>query len=136
MRSSALIVPVRGSSSRGGARALLQMVREVRRTGGVVGHVVDGPLGPPGEVEPGVILLAQRSGAAIVPVYFSAQRCWRMRSWDRMELPKPFSPIRLCFGPAQIVPRELSEDDAEKLRLELEQEMALQYARLDTGREA
>ncbi len=122
--------PVRGSSSRGGARALLQMVRELR-SGGVGGHLVDGPRGPVGVIKPGLILMAQRSGAAIVPTYFASARRWCAPSWDRMELPYPFTRVIGRFGPAIDVPRELSDEAAEQLRLDLEKEMEREYALLD-----
>ena len=73
---------VRGSSSRGGARALLQLVRLLEH-GAFVGHLVDGPRGPRREVKPGLLLMAQRSGATLFPTVYAAKWAWRPRSWDR-----------------------------------------------------
>jgi lysophospholipid acyltransferase (LPLAT)-like uncharacterized protein len=69
-------------------RALLQMVRLLR--GPVVCcHVVDGPRGPRGEVKPGLLLMAQRSGAVLIPVLYATRQKWVAGSWDRMQVPKP-----------------------------------------------
>jgi lysophospholipid acyltransferase (LPLAT)-like uncharacterized protein len=122
--------PVRGSSSRGGVRALLQMVR--RLDGPVVCcHVVDGPRGPRGEVKPGLILLAQRSGAALIPVLYATRQKWVARSWDRMQVPFPFGRVVARYLPARTVPADLSAEAAEALRLELERELAREEARLE-----
>ncbi len=123
--------PVRGSSSRGGVRALLQSVRLLR--GPVVcGHVVDGPRGPRGEVKPGLILMAQRSGAMIIPVLYGVDRKWvARRSWDRMQVPLPFGRVVARFLAPRDVPRELPPEAAEALRLEIEQELAREEVRLE-----
>ncbi len=89
--------PVRGSSSKGGLKALKQMIREFRRSR-FAGHIVDGPRGPAGTIKPGAISLALAARAAIVPVGFSADRAWFFNSWDRFMLPKPFARIRISFG--------------------------------------
>lgn len=122
--------PVRGSSSRGGMRALLQMVRLLH--GPVVCcHIVDGPRGPRGEIKPGLILLAQRSGAALIPVLYATRHKWIARSWDRMQVPLPFGRTVARFLAPREVPRELEAEAAEALRLELEQELAREELRLE-----
>jgi lysophospholipid acyltransferase (LPLAT)-like uncharacterized protein len=63
----------------------------------VGGHIVDGPLGPPRVVKPGLISLAQRTGAAICPAYVSYENPWTFNSWDRFMVPKPFSRALLRF---------------------------------------
>jgi lysophospholipid acyltransferase (LPLAT)-like uncharacterized protein len=88
---------VRGSSSRGGFRALKQMIRELRRAC-MAGHIVDGPRGPAGIVKPGTITLAQAAHAAIVPVGITADKAWYFKSWDRFMLPRPFAKICFVFG--------------------------------------
>ncbi len=110
---------VSGSSSRGGVRALLAQVRAVR-DGELGGHVVDGPRGPARVVKPGLLLLAQRAGAAIVPVLISAR--WRIEigSWDRMQIPLPLSRIRIRLAEPIEVPRDLPEAEAEALRAQIE----------------
>lgn len=110
---------VRGSSSSGGAPALMEMIERVRETG-LGGHVVDGPRGPAGRVKPGLIRLAQGSGAAIVPFYVTADRYWRARSWDRFLIPKPGAHVTLRF--ADLIHLEATSDPAtlERQRLDVE----------------
>jgi len=125
------VVPVRGSSSRGGARALLQAVRLLEK-GSVVGHVVDGPRGPAGEIKPGLMLMAQRSGASIVPAYAASRHHWTARrSWDRMEVPLPFTRVLFRLGPPRRVPAGLDEAGLDDARHALEREMREGYARAD-----
>jgi lysophospholipid acyltransferase (LPLAT)-like uncharacterized protein len=121
---------VRGSSSRSGAQALLEVVGELKENR-VVGHVVDGPRGPAGEIKPGLVAIAQRSGAAIVPIYATAARRWEAPSWDRMQLAYPFSRVLVRYGPPVEVSPELDAEAFEELRLELERRMRTEYARLE-----
>src|SRR5262245_968898 len=123
------VVPVRGSSSRGGARALLAALRLLEK-GHTIAHIVDGPRGPAGELKPGLMLMGQRSGAAIAPMYAASDRHWTaQRSWDRMELPLPCSRVLFRFGPRWRVPPELDEAGLEALRREFEAQMREGYAR-------
>ncbi|MBW2416042.1 MAG: lysophospholipid acyltransferase family protein [Deltaproteobacteria bacterium] len=120
----------RGSSSRGGVRALLGLVREV--SSGRVGiHLVDGPKGPPGVIKPGLMLLAQRSGAPIFLVYASARPRVRAPSWDRMEIPLPFARVHFRFEEPVVVPRDMPPEEVETLRRDLEKRLADGLARLD-----
>lgn len=122
--------PIRGSSSRGGVRALLQIVRLLR--GPVVAcHLVDGPRGPRGEVKPGLILMAQRSGAALVPVLYAMRWKLRVGSWDRMQIPMPFGRVVARFLAPRDVPRDLTPEAAEALRLEIERDLAREELRLE-----
>lgn len=122
--------PIRGSSSRGGVRALLQTVRLLH--GPVVCcHLVDGPRGPRGEVKPGLILMAQRSGAALMPVLYAMRWKFRAGSWDRMQVPMPFGRVVARFLAPRDVSRDLTPEAAESLRLEIEQELAREEARLE-----
>jgi lysophospholipid acyltransferase (LPLAT)-like uncharacterized protein len=124
--------PVRGSSSRGGVRALLALTRELA-AGGVAIHIVDGPRGPAGEIKPGLIPLAARSGALIVPVYATAR--WRVeaRSWDRMQVPLPWSRVDCRVDDPIEVPARLSESEADALRADLEKRMSEGYRQLEGG---
>jgi lysophospholipid acyltransferase (LPLAT)-like uncharacterized protein len=88
---------VRGSSTRGGARALLGAVRELQ-TGYSVAFTPDGPRGPRRELKPGVVAAAQRGGGVVVPLHAEADRAWRLDSWDRMVIPKPWARIRIAYG--------------------------------------
>lgn len=88
---------VRGSSSRGAARALLGAVRELR-AGRAVAFTPDGPRGPRRELKPGVVAAAQRGGGVIVPIHARADRAWRLDSWDRFLIPKPAARITVTYG--------------------------------------
>lgn len=88
---------VRGSSTRGGGRALLALIRAIGagRQGGIT---PDGPRGPAGVPQLGAIHAARRAGVAIVPVRAVVSRAWRVRSWDRFVVPKPFARVVLTAG--------------------------------------
>jgi lysophospholipid acyltransferase (LPLAT)-like uncharacterized protein len=87
----------KGSSTRGARGGLIQMIRAVR-SGRSAAFTVDGPRGPIYEAKPGALLLAKKSGAAILPFSISLDRCWRLRSWDRIEIPKPFARAYVVLG--------------------------------------
>lgn len=100
---------VRGSTSRGGARAILEMTRLVE--GGVTIAVTpDGPRGPRHEFTPGALMVAQRSGRPLLAVRASASRAWRLRSWDRHLVPKPFATVTYRYSEPRVIaagtPRE------------------------------
>ncbi len=88
---------VRGSSTRGGARALLGAVRALEE-GVSVTFTPDGPQGPRRYFAPGAALAAQRAGVPILPIRATVSRAWRLRSWDRFVLPKPAARIRIHYG--------------------------------------
>jgi hypothetical protein len=89
---------VRGSSGRGGEIGLLGVVRALQE-GGPVAITPDGPRGPAEQVKPGVVAAAQHAGAIILPLAARAPRAWRLRSWDRFVIPKPFAPVEIRYGP-------------------------------------
>jgi len=103
---------VRGSTSRGAGRALLELVR-VLREGNDVAITPDGPRGPRHSFAPGALIAAQRSGAPIVGVVAHVSRAWRLRSWDGFEIPKPFARITVAYSEPTPVddatPREAAE---------------------------
>ena len=88
---------VRGSSTRGAARALLGAVRELQ-AGYAVAFTPDGPRGPRREMKPGVVAAAQRGGGIIVPLHAEADRAWRLDSWDKFMIPKPGARVRIAYG--------------------------------------
>lgn len=88
---------VRGSSTRGAARALLGAVRELQ-AGRAVAFTPDGPQGPRRELKPGVVAAAQRGGAVVVPVHAEASWAWRLNSWDRFLIPKPAARVHIIYG--------------------------------------
>lgn len=98
----------RGSTSRGGARALVQMRRDLSE-GRPVAFTVDGPRGPARVAQNGAAWLAGATGQPIVPFHLEADRAWTMKSWDRAQIPKPFSTVALAIGE----PIEISGTDPE-----------------------
>ncbi len=88
---------VRGSSSRGGREAVVQLKRELDR-GRFVCLAVDGPRGPRYQVQPGVGLLARRCGVPVVPISINAPHRWQLKSWDGLQFPRPFSRVTLWIG--------------------------------------
>lgn len=120
------IATVRGSRAKGGLAALKKMAAAMDegRSGAIV---ADGSQGPPLVVQAGVILLASRTGQAIVPVAWSANRYYTFRSWDRTILPKPFARLFLICGEPLRVPAELGKGDIEDYRLQLEKRLLNVY---------
>lgn len=110
---------VRGSSSRRGSRALLELVKLVR-AGGDIAITPDGPRGPRYSLGPGVILLAQNTGANIVPAHASFSRCFRMKTWDGFIIPLPFSTISVTMDRQIKIPKDLGEEEFEQARKNLE----------------
>ncbi len=86
----------RGSSSRGGSRALLELAQLVR-AGHDIAITPDGPRGPRRTMAPGVLLIAQRTGSAIIPLVAHCERVWQLKSWDAFEIPKPFARVTVLY---------------------------------------
>jgi lysophospholipid acyltransferase (LPLAT)-like uncharacterized protein len=112
----------KGSSSRGGAAGLLEILRKVKR-GYDVGMTPDGPKGPRRRVKAGVVAAARLSGLPIVPVTFCAAPARRLRSWDRTLVPRPYARGVFVYGEPIAVPRETEGDDDETYRLRLEADL-------------
>lgn len=100
----------RGSSTRGGKAALIQMIRAVRG-GRSAAFSIDGPRGPLYEVKPGALLLSARTGAAILPFSISMDRYWQLPSWDRLQIPKPFARAVVIIGQPFCVPESDQPED-------------------------
>jgi lysophospholipid acyltransferase (LPLAT)-like uncharacterized protein len=94
----------RGSSSRGGAAGLRELLRKAA-SGWDLAFTPDGPRGPAGVVQPGVVMAAAATGFPIVPVAVAASRCRRLRSWDRFLVPLPPATVHFAYGPALVVER-------------------------------
>lgn len=109
----------RGSSSRGGSDALKQLV-EAARTTPITGFTLDGPKGPRRVAKPGIGILAARTQLPIVPNAFVVDRAWRMRSWDRFPIQKPFSRIICAYGPPIPPPPDDSPEAVEITRRAVE----------------
>lgn len=110
----------RGSSTRGGARAALELLAHARDRSGDIGITPDGPKGPPERAREGCVFLASRSGLPLLPLAAVASRAWQLRSWDRFVIPKPFATIAVVAGDPIEVPPDLprEEFDAYLRRLE------------------
>jgi lysophospholipid acyltransferase (LPLAT)-like uncharacterized protein len=102
----------RGSASRDGAPALRQMILDDRT--GDLALTVDGPRGPAQMVKPGAVLLAARSGLPVVPITFVPSSAWRLRSWDRFIIPKPFSTVTVRYGAPIVIPCDITDADIER----------------------
>jgi hypothetical protein len=100
----------RGSTSRGAMRALLQLKRELA-AGRTVGFAVDGPRGPARVAQPGAVWLAKASGHPVLPFHLEADRHWTLKSWDRTQIPKPFSTVGLAVGEPMYVSAEATDAD-------------------------
>lgn len=114
---------VRGSTSRGGAAAVRQLMTVARDR-----HVVitpDGPRGPRRELKPGIIFLASHAGRPIIPTAHAASRAWRIRgSWTDLMIPKPFSNVYMVAGEPIHVPPDLSRDGIAHYKRLVEDAMA------------
>jgi len=124
------LVPVRGSSSRGGADALIAIVKKLEENPFVV-HIVDGPRGPKGKVKPGLIRMAQLSGAVILPLIVSADKAWIAGSWDRFLIPKPFSRVTVRWEEPFSVPRKADPEELDAFRREIEDRLIRAHAEAD-----
>ncbi|MCC7124997.1 MAG: lysophospholipid acyltransferase family protein [Acidobacteria bacterium] len=112
----------RGSSSRGARKALLQLVRDAREH--PTAFTLDGPRGPARVAQPGAVWLSKATGNPVIPFHLEASRYWTLRSWDRTQIPKPFSTVALVFGQPFTVPRDADDEALEHSRVHLEEELA------------
>jgi lysophospholipid acyltransferase (LPLAT)-like uncharacterized protein len=114
---------IRGSSTHTGARAL----RDYYET--IVKHEIspaltpDGPRGPVHEFKPGAVMLSQLTGKPILPVSIAASRTWRFRTWDKFELPLPFSRVVIAYGEPVRMPRSLDADALAQMQAEMGQRL-------------
>ncbi len=109
----------RGSTSRGGLRALLQLKRDMG-SGSPVGFTVDGPRGPARVAQPGAVWLSKATGHPVLPFHLEADRSWTLRSWDRTQIPKPFATVALAIGEPFVVPADADDAALERWRAHLE----------------
>src|SRR5258706_15753783 len=112
----------RGSSSRGGLRAMLQLVRDMEQ-GKPAGFTLDGPRGPARVAQPGAVWLARATGNPVLPFHLEASSHWTARSWDRTQIPKPFSTVALVVGAPLDVPKGAADEQLEPARQELERRL-------------
>jgi lysophospholipid acyltransferase (LPLAT)-like uncharacterized protein len=112
----------RGSSSRGGRKALLQLTRNLR-SGRPAGFTVDGPRGPARVAQPGAVWLAKATGNPVLPFHLEASRYWTLSSWDRTQIPKPFATIAIAMGEPFEVPPDADAGGIEAKRRLLEERL-------------
>jgi len=116
------LAAVRGSSSRGGREALRQLELALNLAV-TIGVTLDGPRGPRRAAKPGVAILSARTGIPIVPMIMGAPRGWRMRSWDRLFMPKPFTTITCVYGDPIEPAKDISAEEVERVRAHVEREL-------------
>ncbi|MGE0161019.1 MAG: lysophospholipid acyltransferase family protein [Gemmatimonadales bacterium] len=120
---------VRGSSTRGGARGLRDLVRAAR-AGRDLALTPDGPRGPRGEFKPGALAAARITGLPVIPLAVAASPAWSLGSWDRFLVPKPFAKVQIQYLPPRLVTRDASRSELEALAAGLGSELNAAGARL------
>jgi lysophospholipid acyltransferase (LPLAT)-like uncharacterized protein len=123
---------IRGSTGRSGARAAVESIR-VLKNGATMAFTPDGPRGPSGIVQPGIVVMAKRSGAALVPVGVSAS--WKLHAptWDRYMVPMPFARCIIVFGEPLFISKDASDVESEEVRLRLEKEINRTQAKAEAS---
>ena len=109
----------RGSSTRGGAKALVEMIR-LMRSGLPMAFTVDGPRGPRYEAKTGPVLLAKKTGNPLMPFVVECRKFWTIKSWDRLQIPKPFTRARVMIAKPIDVDSDASPEQLEKKHSELQ----------------
>ena len=109
----------RGSTSRGGSRALLQMKRALE-AGRSVAFTVDGPRGPARVAQPGAVWLARATGRPVLPFHIEASSAWTARSWDASIVPRPRARIAIAMGSPIRVPADADDAALEAQRVRLQ----------------
>jgi len=112
----------RGSTSRGGPAALRHLVREVKAHG--VAFTLDGPRGPAEVAQPGAIWLAKATGQPLLPFHSEAASSWTLKSWDRTQIPKPFTTVAMAIAEPLYVPRDADDAALDEWRRRLQQSLA------------
>jgi lysophospholipid acyltransferase (LPLAT)-like uncharacterized protein len=113
----------RGSTSRGGRKALLQLTRDMA-AGKAAAFTIDGPRGPARVAQPGAVWLAKATGNPVLPFHIETDRHWTLRSWDRTQIPRPFATAAIAIGEPLYVPRDADGAALEASARALEQRLA------------
>ena len=113
------IPSVRGSSSRRGKQAMIEMIRTLR-SGSSLAITPDGPRGPKYQLDPGLIKLASKTQTPIVAATINYSSCWELRTWDKFRIPKPFSTVEIIMPKPLLLPKNLSEEEVLATKSELE----------------
>ena len=114
---------VRGSSSRRATAALMEL-KKALDSGNDICITPDGPRGPARKLQAGPLKLAQLTGHSIIAVKVTCASSWKLKTWDRFEIPKPFSTVHLSFSEPIAIPRDLSAEEFEAARIRLEKELS------------
>ena len=109
----------RGSSTRGGVGALVEMIRLVN-AGKPAAFTIDGPKGPRYVAKQGAVLLAKKTGQAILPFCMTPKKFWTVNSWDKFQIPKPFTKAQAIIGEPIYVPPDADEELIEQKNAELQ----------------
>jgi lysophospholipid acyltransferase (LPLAT)-like uncharacterized protein len=126
----------RGSTSRGARKALLQLTRDMAR-GRPAGFTLDGPRGPARVAQPGAVWLAKATGNPVLPFHLEADRHWTLGSWDRTQIPKPFTTVSIAMGEPFEVATDADQSTMEAAREMLEHRLhALEERALELIRDA
>lgn len=112
----------RGSSTRGGVGALIEMIR-LSKEKIPTGFLIDGPKGPKYVAKSGAVLLAKKTGNPVVPLVIETAKHWEVKSWDRLQIPKPFSLAKVIFAEPIYVAKNADETEIEKCREELQKKL-------------
>lgn len=110
---------VRGSSTRGGVGALVEMIRLMKK-GLPTGFSVDGPRGPKYVAKSGAILLAKKTGNPLMPFVVETEKFWTINSWDNLQIPKPFTRAKIFIAEPIYVAKDAGDAEIENKRLELQ----------------
>lgn len=110
---------IRGSSTRGGVGALVEMIR-LSKKGLTMGFSIDGPKGPKYVAKSGACLLAKKAGNPMMPFMVETEKYWEIKSWDKMQIPKPFSRAKVFIAAPIYVSKNADENEIENKREELQ----------------
>lgn len=111
---------IKGSSTRGGTRALIEMSR-LMKTGVPMAFTIDGPRGPKYEAKPGPALLAKLTGNPMLPFSVQVKKFWTINSWDKFQIPRPFTRTKIFFAEPIFVSPVADANELEQKRVELQE---------------
>lgn len=113
----------RGSSTRGGTKALRLMSGLLKKEKFSLALTVDGPKGPRYEVKSGAVQLAKINEVPIIPVLIEPEKFWTLSSWDKLQIPKPFTRAKVFASDPIFVPRDTDKKDIENIRSEVQRKL-------------
>lgn len=113
---------VKGSSTRGGVGGLIEMIRLVKK-GFPAGFSVDGPKGPVYQAKTGIVMLAKKTGNPILPFSIETEKYWTIKSWDRLQIPKPFARAKIFIGEPIEFGENVDEVETRNKHLDLQKKL-------------